>query len=47
MGGIQLSNFPFYGTVNGESVMGVDLFDALGGAVKLGDIDIVSRPVTR
>ena len=45
MGGVQVQRFPFYVTAKGESVMGVDLFDALGGAVKLGNIDIVSHPI--
>ena len=45
LGGAYLSTFTFYVTAKGESVMGVDLFDALGGAVRLGEIDLVSHPI--
>lgn len=40
----QKTNFRFFITVQGESMMGVDLFDALGGAVSLGSTVIVSQP---
>ena len=37
-----LTQFPFYVTERGSSMMGVDLFDALGGTVHVGDDQIVS-----
>ena len=41
---IQKTNFRFFITVQGDSLMGVDLFDALGGAVTLGSTDIGRQP---
>jgi hypothetical protein len=37
LGAIHLPSFSFHVTVNGDSIMGVDLFDALGGTVQLGE----------
>ena len=45
LGETHLSSFTFYVTEKGDSVMGVDLFDALGGSVRLGDTSLVSHPV--
>ena len=42
---VRLPSFTFYVTAKGESVMGVDLFDALGGSVRLGHTSLVSRPI--
>ena len=41
---IQKTNFRFFITVQGDSLMGVDLFDALGGAVTLGSTVIGRQP---
>ena len=32
----KLPQFTFYVTASGESMMGVDLFDAVGGTVQVG-----------
>ena len=45
LGCAHLSSFTFYVTAKGDSVMGVDLFDALGGSVNIGDTSLVSRPI--
>jgi hypothetical protein len=45
LGETHLPSFTFYVTAKGESVMGVDLFDALGGSVQLGDTSLISRPI--
>jgi hypothetical protein len=45
LGETHLPSFNFYVTAKGESVMGVDLFDALGGSVQLGDTSLISRPI--
>jgi len=34
---------PFYVTERGAPIMGVDLFDALGGSILLGDAKIVNK----
>jgi len=41
----MLPSFTFYVTAKGESVMGVDLFDALGGSVRRGHTSLVSQPI--
>jgi hypothetical protein len=38
-----VDQFPFYVTERGASIMGVDLFDALGGSILLGDANIVTK----
>jgi hypothetical protein len=38
-------NFNFYVTKQGDSIMGVDLFDILGGIVQLGQTTFVSTPM--
>ena len=43
LGVVSLPSFTFYVTAKGDSVLGVDLFDALGGTVQLSDISLVSR----
>jgi hypothetical protein len=45
LGAAHLPSFKFYVTAKGESLMGVDLFDALGGSVRLGDASLVSRSI--
>jgi hypothetical protein len=45
LGETHLPSFTFYVAAKGESVMGVDLFDALGGSVQLGDTSLISRPI--
>lgn len=45
LGAAHLPSFKFYVTAKGESLMGVDLFDALGGSVRLGDASIVNRSI--
>lgn len=45
LGEVCLPSFTFYVTAKGESVMGVDLFDALGGSVQLGRTSLVSHPI--
>jgi hypothetical protein len=45
LGETHLPSFTFYVTTKGESVMGVDSFDALGGSVQLGDTSLVSHPI--
>jgi hypothetical protein len=42
LGSKLLTQFPFHITERGSSMMGVDLFDALGGSVQVGDAEIVS-----
>jgi hypothetical protein len=44
LGSRLLIRFPFYVTERGSSMMGVNLFDALGGSVQVGDAEIVSSP---
>jgi hypothetical protein len=44
---IKLPSFKFYVTVKVDYVMGVDLFDALGGAVHMGDTSMVSRTAVK
>ena len=39
----MVDQFPFYVTERGASIMGVDLFDALGGSILLGDASIVTK----
>jgi hypothetical protein len=41
----RLPSFTFYVTAKGDSVIGVDLFDALGGSVQLRDTSLVVHPV--
>jgi hypothetical protein len=45
LGETRLPSFTFYVTAKGESVMGVDLIDALGGSVQLGDTSLISHPI--
>ena len=47
LGSQLLTQFPFYVTERGSSMMGVDLFDALGGSVHVGDAEIVCTPPVR
>lgn len=45
LGDAHLPSFTFYVTAKGDSVMGVDLFDSLGGSIQLGETSLVSRPI--
>jgi hypothetical protein len=45
LGETHLSSFTFDVTVKGDSVMGVDLFDALSGSVRLGDTSLISQHI--
>jgi hypothetical protein len=45
LGETHLSSFTFYVTEKDDSVMGVDLFDALGGSVRLGDTSLISQHI--
>ena len=42
----MVDQFPFYVTEKGISIMGVDLFDALGGSIILGDASIITKSST-
>jgi hypothetical protein len=44
VGQVKLPQFTFYVTSKGDSMMGVDLFDALGGKVQLGRTRVVNEP---
>jgi hypothetical protein len=46
VGQVKLPQFTFYVTSKSDSMMGVDLFDALGGKVQLGRTRIVNEPAT-
>jgi hypothetical protein len=42
VGQVNIPQFTFYVTAQGDSMMGVDLFDTVGGSLQLGDNRIIS-----